>query len=221
MGYLLKQRNPIPYRDFYCQHCNNYKEETWNHFLSCPARTDAWQELHRTIFEYFKDKLVTKDKSGKLSSAQISTCIVAIMGLDACHPVFDRFHKDTSELIVEMSVVSRISKLLSTSRQACRSIVTDVLQEYVIRFKKLIWAPRCDKVVLWERLHGIDTKMKRSTHATQRRSTPRLTTLTTQNRTMISREVIINLPISRPIKPPLAFNVAIQNYFLKNSSFGI
>src|SRR6266498_1082847 len=91
LGYLLKQRKPIPYRDFYCQHCNNYEEETWNYFLSCPARTDAWQELHSAIFKYFKDKLVIKDKSGKLSSAQISTCIVAITGPDACHPIFNQF----------------------------------------------------------------------------------------------------------------------------------
>src|SRR6266511_584309 len=83
--------------------------------------------------------------------------------------------------IVELSIINRITKLLSTSRKSSRSIMTDVLQEFVQLFKNLIWSPRCDKVVEWEKHHNIDAKTKRSTNLTRHITRTRISTSNTRD----------------------------------------
>jgi len=128
----------------FCLGCNDQSEETWNHFLECPAHEEAWKSIHTKLVHFISGKIKTKDKVAKMSTNDFTSFITKIIGSSERHLNFRSFSRNAAELMVEISFVKEIAHSLSLTLHASKNLAMEILNEFIGLMKMDLWIPRCE-----------------------------------------------------------------------------
>lgn len=75
---------------------------------------------------------------------------------------FTAFRRLAIEVKIHTTTTSRLQKDLNISLNAARTLVANLLIQYIYSFKNQIWKPRCAQMIEEERKKGIDKSKKHS-----------------------------------------------------------
>jgi hypothetical protein len=56
---------------------------------------------------------------------------------------------------VETFLTTRLQKDFKISLAEAQALMANILIRFILAFKELIWKPRCEQVILWEKRKGI------------------------------------------------------------------
>jgi hypothetical protein len=68
---------------------------------------------------------------------------------------FQRFQQLALKVKVEITLTTSLRKDLKISLAEAQAFMANIVIRFILAFKELIWKPRCEKVILWEREKGI------------------------------------------------------------------
>jgi hypothetical protein len=164
LGYSIKRRKPVIYKDLKCISCDLNEEETWDHFVNCKGYNNAWAQIHREL----RTKITTAIKrltprifsNSSNSDRTIARTINGIMGHSYESQEFSTFKNLATEMKWSTTFNQTLHKFLQIPMSKCNTIAAKWLMEFSFLFKTHIWLARCSTVANWEIQHGITTKMK-------------------------------------------------------------
>ncbi|GET51447.1 ribonuclease H-like domain-containing protein [Rhizophagus irregularis DAOM 181602=DAOM 197198] len=137
-GSILAIRKPKLYKEMKCiMKCN--KKENWNHLFECQAYEVAWQKILEITT---KESIIICLKQKQIRSQGkdfIKKVLQNILGITAKSEKFQKFQ----QLALEISLTE------------AQTLMANMLIRFILAFKELIWKPRCEQVILWEKREGI------------------------------------------------------------------
>jgi hypothetical protein len=68
---------------------------------------------------------------------------------------FQRFQRLALEVKVETILITNLKKDLKISLTEIQAFMTNIVIQFILTFKELIWKLRCEQVILWKRERGI------------------------------------------------------------------
>ncbi|GBC24118.2 hypothetical protein GLOIN_2v1790208 [Rhizophagus irregularis DAOM 181602=DAOM 197198] len=68
---------------------------------------------------------------------------------------FQKFQQLALEVKVETFLTARLQKDFKISLTEAQTLMANILIRFILAFKELIWKPRCEQVILWEKRKGI------------------------------------------------------------------
>ncbi|GET51448.1 ribonuclease H-like domain-containing protein [Rhizophagus irregularis DAOM 181602=DAOM 197198] len=131
-GSILAIRKPKLYKEMKCiMKCN--KKENWNHLFECQAYEVAWQKIleittKESIIICLKQKQIRSQGKDFIKKKQVK---------------------------VETCLTIRLQKDFKISLTEAQTLMANMLIRFILAFKELIWKPRCEQVILWEKREGI------------------------------------------------------------------
>ncbi|CAB5210423.1 unnamed protein product [Rhizophagus irregularis] len=101
------------------------KKENWNHLFECQAYEIAWQKILEITT---KESIIIclKQKQIRCQEVKVETCLSI-----------------------------RLQKDFKISLAEAQTLMANILIRFILAFKELIWKPRCEQVILWEKREGI------------------------------------------------------------------
>ncbi|POG57666.1 hypothetical protein GLOIN_2v1791494, partial [Rhizophagus irregularis DAOM 181602=DAOM 197198] len=85
----------------------------------------------------------------------IRKVIQNILGVTAKSEKFQKFQQLALEVKVETFLTAKLQKDFKISLTEAQILMANILIRFILAFKKLIWKPRCEQVILWEKRRGI------------------------------------------------------------------
>ncbi|EXX72437.1 hypothetical protein RirG_069390 [Rhizophagus irregularis DAOM 197198w] len=160
IGTILLQKKPNIYKDFVCPRCNANKEESRYHFIECDANKKLWPIIKNKMQDDLVPIIQKLNDSPENSSKIISEKLNQILGSQHDNNKFTDF----CLLALEAKINTNFSKIskqtfgLSESKNIL--LLASLLDSCIIHFKELIWLPRCNATVAWEKARNIRRKDK-------------------------------------------------------------
>ncbi|GBC11223.2 ribonuclease H-like domain-containing protein [Rhizophagus irregularis DAOM 181602=DAOM 197198] len=140
-GSILAIRKPKLYKEMKCiMKCN--KKENWNHLFECQAYEVAWQKILEITT---KESIIICLKQKQIRSQGkdfIKKVLQNILGITAKSEKFQKFQ----QLALEISLTE------------AQTLMANMLIRFILAFKELIWKPRCEQVILWEKREEFKVK---------------------------------------------------------------
>ncbi|PKY57069.1 hypothetical protein RhiirA4_477880, partial [Rhizophagus irregularis] len=154
LGSILAIRKPRLYKEMKCiMKCN--KKENWNHLFECQAYEVAWEKiLEITTKESIIICLKQKQIRGQ-GEDFIRKVLQNILGVTAKSEKFQKFQQLALEVKVETFLTTKLQKDFKISLTEAQTLMANILIRFILAFKELIWKPRCEQVILWEKRRGI------------------------------------------------------------------
>ncbi|CAB4431793.1 unnamed protein product [Rhizophagus irregularis] len=154
LGSILAVRKPRLYKEMKCiMKCN--KKENWNHLFECQAYEMAWEKiLEITTKESIIICLKQKQIRGQ-GEDFIRKVLQNILGVTAKSEEFQKFQQLALEVKVETFLTTKLQKDFKISLTEAQTLMANILIRFILAFKELIWKPRCEQVILWEKRRGI------------------------------------------------------------------
>ncbi|CAB5138786.1 unnamed protein product [Rhizophagus irregularis] len=153
-GSILAIRKPKLYKEMKCiMKCN--KKENWNHLFECQAYEVAWQKILEITT---KESIIIclKQKQIRCQGEDfIRKVLQNILGITAKSEKFQKFQHLALEVKVETCLTIRLQKDFKISLAEAQTLMANILIRFILAFKELIWKPRCEQVILWEKREGI------------------------------------------------------------------
>ncbi|GET63408.1 hypothetical protein GLOIN_2v1790055 [Rhizophagus irregularis DAOM 181602=DAOM 197198] len=78
-----------------------------------------------------------------------------ILGVTAKSEKFQKFQQLALEVKVETLLTTKLQKDFKISLTEAQTFMANILIRFILAFKELIWKPRCEQVILWEKRRGI------------------------------------------------------------------
>ncbi|PKY14203.1 ribonuclease H-like protein [Rhizophagus irregularis] len=78
-----------------------------------------------------------------------------ILGVTAKSEKFQKFQQLALEVKVENFLTTKLQKDFKISLTEAQTLMANILIRFILAFKELIWKPRCEQVILWEKRRGI------------------------------------------------------------------
>ncbi|GET59446.1 hypothetical protein GLOIN_2v1790208 [Rhizophagus irregularis DAOM 181602=DAOM 197198] len=78
-----------------------------------------------------------------------------ILGVTAKSEKFQKFQQLALEVKVETLLTTKLQKDFKISLTEAQTLMANILIRFILAFKELIWKPRCEQVILWEKRRGI------------------------------------------------------------------
>ncbi|PKY45285.1 hypothetical protein RhiirA4_512667 [Rhizophagus irregularis] len=154
LGSILAIRKPKLYKEMKCiMKCN--KKENWNHLFECQAYEVAWQKILEITT---KESIIICLKQKQIRSQGeefIKKVLQNILGITAKSEKFQKFQQLALEVKVETCLTIRLQKDFKISLAEAQTLMANILIRFILAFKELIWKPRCEQVILWEKREGI------------------------------------------------------------------
>ncbi|CAB4434521.1 unnamed protein product [Rhizophagus irregularis] len=160
IGTILLQRKPNLYKEFVCPRCNANKEENRNHFIECEANKDLWpiikSRMQNDVITIIQKWSNTTEDTPKVMKKKLNQ----ILGTQHDNNKFIDFCSLALEAKVDTNF-SKISKQTFGFSEAKNILfLSALLDSFIIHFKELIWLPRCNATIAWERARNIEKKDK-------------------------------------------------------------
>lgn len=160
----LQKRKPEVYNpEWNCILCNTGKE-TWSHLWICSAIAPLFAEIRDEIQSLTIQKLSTHERAptAGLSARLISSitnlhCWLLPQENDSSQLGFDYFIRG----LIPHSLSDIIQSVVGT-RDNTYKLIADIVTESHKHFKELIWKPRCEVMIAFEKDHHITTQAKKS-----------------------------------------------------------
>ncbi|CAB4425258.1 unnamed protein product [Rhizophagus irregularis] len=160
IGTILLQRKPNIYKDFVCPRCNANKEENRYHFIECDANKDLWPIIKSRMQDDVIPIIQKWSNIPENTPKAISEKLNQILGLQHDNKKFIDF----SSLALEAKINTNISKISKQTFGFSESknilFLASLLDFFIIHFKELIWIPRCNATIAWEKTRNIGRKEK-------------------------------------------------------------
>ncbi|CAB5101102.1 unnamed protein product [Rhizophagus irregularis] len=154
LGSILAIRKPKLYKEMKCiMKCN--KKENWNHLFKCQIYEVAWQKILEITT---KESIIIclKQKQIRCQGEDfIRKVLQNILGITAKSEKFQKFQHLALEVKVETCLSIRLQKDFKISLAKAQTLMANILIRFILAFKELIWKPRCEQVILWEKREGI------------------------------------------------------------------
>ncbi|CAB5140381.1 unnamed protein product [Rhizophagus irregularis] len=130
LGSILALRKPKLYKEMKCvMNCN--KKENWNHLFECQAYELIWQKILEITTE--ESIIICLNKS-KLNA---------------------KFQHLALEVKVETCLTTKLQTDFKITLTEAQMLMANILIRFILAFKELLWKPRCEQVILWEKKKGI------------------------------------------------------------------
>lgn len=159
-GFILKQRFANLYNMFTCQFCKT-NEDTIFHYITCTGLTTEWQQIHQTLYSTFKDSIKRIIK-GDIQDWQVNKAIQDLLGDSSSSTQFHLFSKSAITLRWDLCYFQNLKQSMKLSDFKATLFCSSLLLNFVKLFKNLIWIPRCNLTVEWEKANGITKQIKHS-----------------------------------------------------------
>ncbi|CAB5196619.1 unnamed protein product [Rhizophagus irregularis] len=78
-----------------------------------------------------------------------------ILRITAKSEKFQKFQHLALEVKVETCLIIKLQKDFKISLAEAQTLMANILIQFILAFKELIWKPRCKQVILWEKREGI------------------------------------------------------------------
>src|ERR1700752_355942 len=161
---VLKQRKRDVYINDTCKIC--FQEcETQDHLAKCTKLQLTWSKLEEEGCSAIVNKAGKEKANLKTYNKQKIAELVFGKSLD--EKISTR--KELIKGIVTKQRVQKISSLLEEEVAKTSKILHAFIDSFSHHFCKLIWNPRCEKIIEWEKKEGI-TKEKKTENARKRKS---------------------------------------------------
>jgi hypothetical protein len=133
--------------------CN--KEENWNHLFECQAYELIWQKILEITTEE-SIIICLKQKQIKCQGEDfIRNVLQDILGVTAKSEKFQKFQHLALEVKVETYLTTKLQKDFKITLNEAQILMANILIRFILTFKELLWKPRCEQVILWEKRKGI------------------------------------------------------------------
>ncbi|CAB4429033.1 unnamed protein product [Rhizophagus irregularis] len=154
LGSILALRKPKLYKEMKCvMNCN--KKENWNHLFECQAYEVIWQKILEITTEE-SIIICLKQKQIKCQGEDfIRNVLQDILGDTAKSKKFQKFQQLALEVKVETCLTTKLQKDFKISLTEAQILMANILIRFILTFKELLWKPRCEQVILWEKRKGI------------------------------------------------------------------
>ncbi|CAB4443693.1 unnamed protein product [Rhizophagus irregularis] len=160
IGTTLIQRKPNIYKDFVCPRCNDNKEEDIYHFIECDANKDLWPIIKNRMQDDVIHIIQKWSNMEKNTPKAIREKLKQILGSQYDNNKFIDFCSLALEAKVNTNI-SKVSKqLFGFSESKNILFLASLLDSFIIHFKELIWLPRCNATIAWEKDRNIERKDK-------------------------------------------------------------
>jgi ribonuclease HI len=160
VGTILIQRKPNIYKDFVCPRCNANKEEDIYHFIECDANKDLWPIIKSRMQDDVIHIVQKWSNMSKNTPKAIREKLDQILGSQCDNNKFIDFCLLALEAKVNTNL-SKVSKqLFGFSESKNILFLASLLDSFIIHFKELIWLPRCNATIAWEKARNIGRKDK-------------------------------------------------------------
>jgi hypothetical protein len=160
IGTTLIQRKPNIYKDFVCPRCNNNKEEDIYHFIECDANKDLWPIIKNRMQDDVIHIIQKWSNMEKNTPKAIREKLKQILGSQYDNNKFIDFCLLALEAKINTNF-SKVSKqLFGFSESKNILFLASLLDSFIIHFKELIWLPRCNATIAWEKDRNIERKDK-------------------------------------------------------------
>ena len=166
---FLKIRNHQLYANRPCVHCNT-SLESLDHLLLCDTLRTEWERVEWITTTQLVIKL--RLESNDLDSLTCSLQNAIFSPIEPYHPT-RRSHYFLIRGILPEHLINRINDIahFTPASKPLKTLLPILWQT----FREVIWKPRCDQLIQWEREHNITTMMKR-TYNSPPPITPNITT---------------------------------------------
>ncbi|EXX77813.1 hypothetical protein RirG_020430 [Rhizophagus irregularis DAOM 197198w] len=148
------------YKDFVCPRCNDNKEEDIYHFIECDANKDLWPIIKNRMQDDVIHIIQKWSNMEKNTPKAIREKLKQILGSQYDNNKFIDFCLLALEAKVNNNF-SKVSKqLFGFSESKNILFLASLLDSFIIHFKELIWLPRCNATIAWEKDRNIERKDK-------------------------------------------------------------
>ncbi|EXX61817.1 hypothetical protein RirG_167600 [Rhizophagus irregularis DAOM 197198w] len=133
--------------------CN--KKENWNHLFECQTYEVTWQKILEITT---KESIIIclKQKQIRCQGEDfIRKVLQNILRITAKSEKFQKFQHLALEVKVETCLIIKLQKDFKISLAEAQTLMANILIQFILAFKELIWKPRCEQVILWEKREGI------------------------------------------------------------------
>ncbi|CAB4407397.1 unnamed protein product [Rhizophagus irregularis] len=113
--------------------CN--KKENWNHLFECQAYEVAWEKIL---------EITTKE-----------SIIICLKQKQIRGQGEDFIRKVLQNLLGVTAKSEKFQKVSTVGIGKAQTLMANILIRFILAFKELIWKPRCEQVILWEKRRGI------------------------------------------------------------------
>ncbi|EXX54279.1 hypothetical protein GLOIN_2v1790749 [Rhizophagus irregularis DAOM 181602=DAOM 197198] len=133
--------------------CN--KKENWNHLFECQAYELIWQKILEIITE--KSIIIClKQKQIKCQGEDfIRNVLQDILGITARSEKFQKFQHLALKVKVETHLTIKLQKDFKITLNEAQILMANILIRFILTFKELLWKPKCEQIILWEKRKGI------------------------------------------------------------------
>ncbi|PKY23303.1 hypothetical protein RhiirB3_387100 [Rhizophagus irregularis] len=164
LGSILALRKPKLYKEMKCvMNCN--KKENWNHLFECQAYKLIWQKILEITTEE-SIIICLKQKQIKCQGEDfIRNVLQDILGVTAKSKKFQKFQHLALEVKVETCLTTKLQTDFKITLTEAQMLMANILIRFILAFKELLWKPRCEQVILWEKRKGITRTDKITTES--------------------------------------------------------
>ncbi|GET50232.1 ribonuclease H-like domain-containing protein [Rhizophagus irregularis DAOM 181602=DAOM 197198] len=145
---------------YFNNRCNANKEENRYHFIECDANKDLWPIIKSRMQDDVIPIIQKWSNIPENTPKAISEKLNQILGLQHDNKKFIDF----SSLALEAKINTNISKISKQTFGFSESknilFLASLLDSFIIHFKELIWIPRCNATIAWEKTRNIGRKEK-------------------------------------------------------------
>ncbi|EXX62796.1 hypothetical protein RirG_158430 [Rhizophagus irregularis DAOM 197198w] len=160
IGATLIQRKPNIYKDFVCPRYNDNKEEDIYHFIECDANKDLWPIIKNRMQDDVIHIIQKWSNMEKNTPKAIREKLKQILGSQYDNNKFIDFCLLALEAKINTNL-SKVSKQLFGFLESKNILfLASLLDSFIIHFKELIWLPRCNATIAWEKDRNIERKDK-------------------------------------------------------------
>src|SRR6185369_12498370 len=78
-----------------------------------------------------------------------------ILGVTAKSKKFQKFQHLALEVKVETCLTTKLQTDFKITLTEAQMLMANILIRFILAFKELLWKPRCEQVILWEKRKGI------------------------------------------------------------------
>uniref|UniRef100_U9SKF5 Uncharacterized protein n=1 Tax=Rhizophagus irregularis (strain DAOM 181602 / DAOM 197198 / MUCL 43194) TaxID=747089 RepID=U9SKF5_RHIID len=157
---IYMNRKPNIYKDFVCPRCNANKEENRYHFIECDANKDLWPIIKSRMQDDVIPIIQKWSNIPENTPKSLSEKLNQILGSQ--HD--DKKFIDFCLLALKAKINTNLFKLSKQTFGFLESknilFLASLLDSFIIHFKELIWLPRCNATIAWEKDRNIERKDK-------------------------------------------------------------
>ncbi|GES94138.1 ribonuclease H-like domain-containing protein [Rhizophagus clarus] len=160
IGSILAQRRSDLYKQYRCLACQNDKVEDWEHLLDYRGYDEAWNSIHEKLTLEFKIIGQKELKDDIAITTRLNSAITELLDRWANFAKFREFVKLSMEVKCDRAWLFALKKTLRITENEAIGLYVHFLFRFIVLFREIIWKPRCDRTIAWERSAAITKQQK-------------------------------------------------------------